>query len=370
MSHCPRQSVTQPTTRRGFTLATAACVLLPTSVNASGSAAASTVSVVPLAPLAKDSPVQHSRLALLGTQVDLIVSHPEPARRERALEAAWREMLRLNEMMSRYRSASQVSLLARCAGESPLPIAPELMQVLLQAQQLRQSSDGHFDIRVGTYSDWHFEAGAAAQRPAAQTLLTQARLARAAIELDPQRGTARLAQAGLQIDLGGVAKLPILEAGLRAVQALGIREALINGGGDVLCCGGLQGRPWRIGLRDPLAPERLLGVLPLHEGVVAASGDYERGFDLAGRRYHHVIDPCSGEPSQGLHGLALVSSSVTAVNGWGAAMMVAGADQAKRWLRGPDAQPGLRGVEAMLASDAGHWLSAGLRQRLAQRPVG
>lgn len=335
-------------TRRGLALAGLACVLLPRAA---------------LARSAEDSgasTLQRSSAVLMGTQVDLVVQHADPARRAAALEAAWAEMLRLTEMMSRYRSASQLSLLARAAGGAPLPVAPELMAVLQQAQALHQRSGGRFDATVGAYADWHFEPGQPARLPGAATLAQQRALVDAQrLQLDAQRGTARLASAGMRLDLGGIAKLPILQAGLRTLQQQGIADALINGGGDVLCSGSVQGRPWRIGLRDPRAPQQLLGVLALNEGVVAASGDYERGFDRDGRRYHHILDPRSGQPSQGLRGLALVARDVEAVNGWGAAMMVAGQAQSQRWLREQ-----LPGVEAMLAEPGGVWLSAGLRARL------
>nr|WP_235538231.1 FAD:protein FMN transferase [Pelomonas sp. Root1444] len=331
--------------RRKLALGALACVLLPRAVQARDAGL---------------SPLQRSAAVLMGTQVDIVAVHADAAQRARALDAAWAEMLRLSEMMSRYRSASQVSLLAQAAGGAPLPVAPELMAVLQQAQDLARRSGGRFDATVGAYADWHFEPGQPARLPDAATLARQHVLVGAhGLQLDVPRGTARLARPGMRLDLGGIAKLPILQAGLRTLAQHGVHDALINGGGDVLCSGSLQGRPWRIGLRDPRAPQRLLGVLALRGGVVAASGDYERGFDHAGRRYHHILDPRNGQPSEGLRGLALVSADVEAVNGWGAAMMVAGADRSRRWLREQ-----LPGVEAMLAGPDGVWLTAGLQARL------
>lgn len=340
--------------RRSLALGALACVLLPRAALARTDSA----------PVQRSSaPVQRSSAALMGTQVDIVAVHADAALRARAVDAAWAEMQRLTEMMSRYRSTSQLSLLASAAGGAPLRVAPELMTVLQQAQLLARQSGGRFDPTVGAYADWHFEPGQPARLPDAATLARQHALVGAeGLQLDVQRGTARLARAGMWLDLGGIAKLPILQAGLNTLARHGVSDALINGGGDVLCSGTLAGRPWRIGLRDPLAPQRLLGALSLSGGVVAASGDYERGFDHAGRRYHHILDPRSGQPTQGLRGLALVAPSVEAVNGWGAAMMVAGPAKSRHWLR-----ERLPGVEAMLAEPGGVWLSAGLRAQL--KPV-
>lgn len=334
--------------RRGFALGAMAFAMLPQFA------------------LAK-SAVQRSSAPLMGTQVDIVAVHPDERLRAHALEAAWAEMLRLSEMMSRYRSASQVSLLARHAGGAPLPVAPELIQVLAQAREVTRASGGLFDPTVGAYADWHFEQGQPLQLPTGQALGRQRLLVDPnGLELDAQRRTARLARAGMKLDLGGIAKLPILAAGMQALKAAGIQDALINGGGDVLCEGTLQGRAWRIGLRDPRAPQGLLGVVAMREGgVVAASGDYERGFLHAGRRYHHILDPRTGQPSRGLRGVALVASNVQDVNGWGAAMMVAGEAQARQWLGAR-----LNGVQAMLAGPHEVWMSKGLRERLLPAPAG
>jgi FAD:protein FMN transferase len=330
--------------RRGLALGALACVLLPRAAHAAMA----------------QSPVQRGSMGLMGTRVDIVAVHADATLREHAVDAAWAEMLRLTEMMSRYRSASQVSLLANAAGGAALPVAPELMAVLQQAQALARRSGGRFDATVGAFADWHFEPGQPARLPEPALLARQRALVDAqGLQLDAQRGTARLARPGMRLDLGGIAKLPILQAGLHTLARHGVTDALINGGGDVLCSGTLQGRPWRIGLRDPRAPQRLLGVLPLRGGVVAASGDYERGFDHAGRRYHHILDPRSGLPSEGLRGLALVADEVEAVNGWGAAMMVAGTRTSQQWLRDQ-----LPGVAAMLAGPRELWLSPGLRGRL------
>jgi thiamine biosynthesis lipoprotein len=128
----------------------------------------------------------------------------------------------------------------------------------------------------------------------------------------------------------------------------------------VLAAGSLQGRPWRVGVRDPAAPARLLGVLELQGGgVVASSGDYERGFVRAGRRLHHVLDPRTGWPTEGVHGVALRARTVDEVNGWGTALMVRGAAQAGAWhAQHP-------GVDALVADAGGaRWLSQGMAAAL------
>jgi thiamine biosynthesis lipoprotein len=145
---------------------------------------------------------------------------------------------------------------------------------------------------------------------------------------------------------------------LDQIGRAGVANAMVDGGGDVLCCGQLIDRPWRVGVRDPLAPQRLLGVVQLNDGVVASSGDYERGFDQDGRRWHHVLEPATGWPTRGVHGVALLARDVAEVNGLGTAIMVAGPEQAKPWLaQRPQ-------VQALIATPQGHAMTPGFGARL------
>ena len=211
------------------------------------------------------------RAPLMGTVVTVLVDHPDVARREAALQAAWARMHAQADRLSRFRATSLVSQLAREAGGAPLPVHPEDLPVLQRAVTLARLSGGRFDASVGAYADWDFtpvpgrgSTAGAPRRPDAATLRRQrAFVDPRALEIDAQAGTARLRRAGMRLDLGGVAKLPILLTGLRTLQAHGVGDALIDGGGDVLCSGRCGGRPWRVGLRDPLAPQHLRGALDL-----------------------------------------------------------------------------------------------------------
>lgn len=313
---------------------------------------------------AADPQVQHEGRAAMGTRVRITVVHASPAVRRQALDAAWTRLAALSDMMSRYRPGNALQALSAQAGRGTWQPLPEpLLQVLLMAQAASAFTGGAFDATVGAYRDWHFESGATPQVVDAAVLRAQRKnVDWRSVQVDAARSAARLARPGMALDLGGAAKLPILSATLQALVEQGVEHAMVDGGGDVLCRGQLLGRDWRVGLRDPLAPDRLLGVLSLSDGVVASSGDYERRFEHDGRRWHHVLDPASGWPTQGVHGVALCAPDIAGVNGLGPAIMVAGLASAQRWLvQRPD-------VQAMVATPTGHWLNASMAARL--KPVG
>lgn len=275
-------------------------------------------------PAGQQAVLRTSR-ALMGTQVDIAVSGNDKAALLHATELAYAEMQRLESLMSRYVPTSVVSRINLAAGIVAVAVPGEVMAVLRSAQQVSAASRGAFDVTVGALRSWNFGPGEKTM-PSAKEIAQQLPLVGArGLVLDPQAGTAFLARQGMALDLGGIAKLPILDAGMQVLRAQGVQNALINGGGDVLTHGLWQGRPWRVGLRDPMAPERLLGVVEMAgPGVVASSGDYERYFFHEGKRQHHVLNPRTGRPASGVHGVSLVASDVAVVNGLGAAIMVQG----------------------------------------------
>ena len=312
-----------------------------------------------LKPALADPKVRQSSRTLMGTRVDITAQGSNADYTEAAMTAAFAEMARLSDLMSRYRPDSAVSALHLAAGLQPIAIVPEMMQALKMAHRMSERSRGAFDITVGAFDGWCFDP-ARPVIPAPAEIASELSLVNYRdMVLDQESATAYLRRRGMRVDLGGIAKLPILQSGMDVLKRHGIGNAMVNGGGDVLVSGQLQGRDWRVGLRDPRAPERILGVLMLNNGFVAASGDYERSFVQGGQRYHHILDPKTGQPTHGPHGVTLVSRKLEDINGLGAAIMVAGAEAGRRLLAP------LAGVDSLIVeADQRLWLSPGMAGRL------
>jgi thiamine biosynthesis lipoprotein len=306
---------------------------------------------------------QRASRVLMGTVVDITATGTDPEILRQAIDAAYAEMTRLSAIMSHYDEASVVSAISRAAGVAPVAVPPELMAVLQMAQHLSERSHGAFDITIGALKGWRFDP----QRPrapsraeiAAQLPLVNYRRLR----LDPAAGTAFLEHRGMRLDPGGIAKLPILHAGLQVLERRGVRAALVNGGGDVEVIGRIDGRPWRVGIRDAHRPDRLYATIALERGFVISSGDYERRFERDGKRFHHILDPRTGYPVEGVRGVTLVADRLEDVNGLSAAVMVLGAEAGRRLI---EATPGVTGVVFM--HDGGTWVSPALAARLERAP--
>lgn len=297
---------------------------------------------------------------LMGTLVEITAEGRDEHAVRRALAAAWVEMVRLADMMSHYDPKSVVSVISAAAGRHPVVVPPELMRVLLMAQRVSQRTGGAFDVTIGALTAlWRFRPDAPRRPTAEEIAAARRRVDYRQLVLDPQAGTAFLAERGMRLDLGGIAKLYILHAGMETLQRQGIVRAMINAGGDIEVTGGTPERPWRIGVRDPRAPQQLLGVLALERGFVVSSGDYERYFTHGGRRYHHILDPRTGYPAQGPRGVTLLAEDLETVNGLSAAIMVLGKPAGVRLIAETPALEGL-----IVDRDGSLWMSPGMAKRL------
>lgn len=294
---------------------------------------------------------------MMGTRVEIAVQGPHAEPLKTAQLAAFNRMTALEAVMSHYSATSRVAAINLMSGIAPVAIEPELMQVLAMARQVSRRSDGAFDVTIGSVGRWHFDAQDP-RMPAPGYIATHLRdVDWRNLVLDERAGTAYLTRRGMRIDLGGIAKLYILQAGLDVLREHGVKHALINGGGDVIAMSEASARPWRVGIRDPRQPERLLTTLDVREGFVASSGDYERFFERDGRRYHHVLDPQTGYPAQGPRGVTLVGRDLSSVNGIGAAAMVLGARHSRELVLDTP------GLEALIAArDGDLWMTGGMRR--------
>jgi thiamine biosynthesis lipoprotein len=213
--------------------------------------------------------------------------------------AARSEALRLEAKYSRYRADSLATRINASAGDlQGLDVDPETARLLEYAETAWRESDGRFDITSGILRRaWSFESGRLPSPREVEALLPLIGWGK----LRWRAPRLVLPQAGMELDFGGFVKEYAADLVAARCRALGVRHGLVDLGGDLAVIGPHpDGRPWRIGVRDPRAPGRALAQLALAAGGVATSGDYERCMIVDGVRYGHILDPRSGWPVRGL----------------------------------------------------------------------
>src|SRR5699024_8377147 len=138
---------------------------------------------------------------------------------------------------------------------------------------------------------------------------------------------------GMEIDFGGVVKEYAVDTVVALCQNRGFSHGLIDMGGDIGVIGPHpDGSPWRIGIRNPHTPHRAKAVIELTQGALATSGDYERYFEIHGKRYSHILNPLTGWPVQGLISVS-VQAPLCIVAGTASTIgMLKGKQEGIHWL--------------------------------------
>jgi thiamine biosynthesis lipoprotein len=235
------------------------------------------------------------------------------------------EVRRIEAKYSRYRADSVVSRINASAGSGgEVGVDSETAQLLDFADGLWSASDGLFDITSGTLRKaWDFRS---ARMPAPGEL--DALLPRVGWSRVRWDGASiALPLAGMEVDFGGFGKEYAADRAATVLQQLGVRSGLVNLGGDIRIVGPRpDGSPWSLGIQDPRDATRLLARLPLAEGALATSGDYERFFERDGRRYCHILDPRTGWPVAHWRSVSVVAPACLAAGALSTIAMLRGAD--------------------------------------------
>jgi thiamine biosynthesis lipoprotein len=255
-------------------------------------------------------PVFQREAYVFGTRVDITVYGGERERADAAITAVLREFDRLHRAYHAWEPSELTALNDALARGEPREISPELAAMLRDAQQMAARGDGLFDPALGALIElWGFHTDAFAPRlpdPAKLAALKAARPRMSDILIDGQRIASRNPAAS--IDLGGYAKGYALDRAAAILREQGIRDALVNIGGNILALGSKGGQPWRIGIQHPRQPMPL-ATMPLYDGeATGTSGDYQRYFELDGVRYAHLLDPRTGEPAHATQALTVLAT--------------------------------------------------------------
>ncbi len=236
---------------------------------------------------------------------------------ERAAQAAIDEVQRIEAKYSRYRPGSVVSRINAAAGGAPIPVDDETRALLAYAQACWEQSEGAFDATSGILRRaWNFNEPHVPSDAELAPLLD--RIGWRHVEVG--EGGVRLAREGMELDFGGFGKEYAADRAARVLSQAGVASALVSLAGDVAILGAQPGgEPWRVGIRHPRAPGKLIATLELEWGGVATSGDYERFIDVDGVRHSHILDPRTGRSARGFQSVTvhaptcLVAGSATTV---------------------------------------------------------
>ena len=284
------------------------------------------------------APVEVARTEThMGTQVTITALHSDPGRAGRAVEAAFREIARLDALLSHYLPDSEVSRLNR--GETLESPSEDLRLNIERSLEYGRLSGGAFDITVQPILDlYDLSFRVRGRAPTGEEVREALRL------VDYRR--IRLSASGLslgegqKITLGGIAKGYAVDRALAVLEAQGIRQALVDAGGDLRTMGRHGSRDWIVALQDPRNRDRYITRIRATDRAVVTSGDYERYYD-AQRRFHHIIDPTTGYSATALISVTIIAATAFDADAISTSVFVLGEEEGMRLIESLEDVEGL-----------------------------
>lgn len=290
---------------------------------------------------------------MMDTYVTVYAVGPEK-RTSRAVDLALDRMQAVDAKFNMLNTDSPIYAFNR----EGVPISDqEILDVVRVALDVARKSGGAFDVTISPLAElWGFYGGSPhlPQEQEIKDCLNKIGYRYLAIS----NGRLEKRKEGIRIDLGGIAKGYAITQAVEVLKAEGVTSALIDAGGDVYALGKRGGKLWKVGIRSPRG-EDLLGYVEVEDLAVMGSGDYERFFMKDGKRYHHIFNPKTGYPAEGLSGTTLVHPDPLVADAWNTAIFVLGP---KRGLEIVEKIPGMEAI--MVTTDGKILYSSGLKNAL------
>lgn len=268
---------------------------------------------------------------LMGTEVSVLLWHADEAAGLEIVDQVFAEAERIDRLMSTYKEDSRISEINRLAATEPVIAGEELFGLIRRSLDISVLTRGAFDITydsVGQHYDFRNR-----QRPDETTIAAKRELIDFRfVTLDQAAGTVAFKQEGVRINLGGIAKGYVVERGVSILRKNGVRNGIVTAGGDSRLLGDRRGQPWMVGIRDPRVEGEVAISVPLQDEAISTSGDYERYFVEGDTRYHHIIQPSTGEPAGGVHSATVFGPDAVITDALSTSVFVMGVDEGLRLI--------------------------------------
>lgn len=247
---------------------------------------------------------------ILGTIIELKVYGKSA---EKSINEAIKKLCEIDDKMSVFKDFSEVSIINRNAGISDCEVSDDTYFVINKAAEYSQLSGGAFEPTIRPIVNLWGVNTDHAKIPKLDEIKTDMRLiSYKDIILNDKVKSIKLRNKNQAMDLGAIAKGFAADKVKEILIKNNIKNAIIDLGGNIYALGSKpNGTPWNIGIQDPIKKcGEYVGIVSVQNKSIVTSGNYERFFMKEGKRYHHIIDPRTGAPSEnGIISATVISSN-------------------------------------------------------------
>ena len=292
----------------------------------------------------------HKRtLLLMGSRFEITVVAKDAEAAQAHINTAIEEITRIEHLISSWNAASQTSEINRNAGIKPVKVDEELFTLIGRCVELSKLTNGAFDISFASMDKiWKFD-GSMTEMPSEEKIKhSVAGVGYKNIILDPENFTVFLKLPEMKIGFGAIGKGYAADKAKALLQRYGVKAGIINAAGDMNTWGKQpDGTHWKVAITNPMNKNKAFAILPLDEGAVVTSGNYEKYVMFNGKRYTHIIDPRTGYPSIGIISATVFAPKAELADAIATSIFVMGIDT------GLDFINQIPKIECILIDDAG-----------------
>ncbi len=280
----------------------------------------------------KEKIYRKSRI-LMDTLVTITVVSNSRGNAEKAIDAAFSEVKKLEKLSNFFSSESEISRINRNAGISVVKVSPDTSDVLEKALLVSEKTEGAFDVTMGPVIklyDFYKKI-----KPEQSTINKNLWLVDYRdLIIDRNKSAAYLKKKGMLIDLGGISKGYAADKAVETLKRKGINSGLVSVAGDIKTFGlKPDKRPWKIGIRNPRAEgqkDDIMATIELRDMAISTSGDYERCFILDGKRYHHLLSPKTGYPAEECRSVSIIAKEGVFTDAFATGVFILGPEKGMR----------------------------------------
>jgi thiamine biosynthesis lipoprotein len=243
------------------------------------------------------------------------------------LENAFSLVKELESKLSNFNKESEVSKLNKY---KKCKVSPELLEVVKKSLYISKITEGAFDITCKKIIDLYKE------KSKEKTLPEKEEIKKVLMETGWEKIKIREGEiylsGGVEIDLGGIAKGFIVDKVAEFLKSKGVKNGIINAGGDIYCWGTNQeNKKWKIGIENPFEEEKIIGVFEITERGIATSGNYKRYIKIKEKKIGHIINPKTGFPVENSNvSVTVIAPDCTTADGFATGIFVLGIDKSMK----------------------------------------
>ncbi|WP_437373509.1 FAD:protein FMN transferase [Maribacter litoralis] len=267
-------------------------------------------------------------LKLMGSRFEITVVGKDQVEANLYIDLAISEISRIEKLISSWDLNSQTSLINKNAGIQPVQVDAELFGLIQRGIGISKLTDGAFDISYASMDNiWKFD-GSMTDMPSDDSIKASvAKVGYHNIILDKENHTVFLKLEGMKIGFGAIGKGYAADKAKELLMSKGIVAGIINASGDMNTWGKqTNDKDWQVAITNPIDKNKVFALLPVHNGAVVTSGNYEKYVTFNNTRYTHIIDPRSGYPATGIVSVTVFAPKAELADALATSVFVMGKD--------------------------------------------